>query len=327
MHWNLSHDNSNFNLNKNRPKLMNELCIPFQLFGLTPLSCGFNVRTCKSDNRYEVMGDSLTNIDQIKATALLLGAYSAATETTNFKKNIFPIKTSIYTPYNYKKNMLKNGRYSEVNVYSGSKSNRKIQSTQAQNVLEVFYEWINPFVYKLGERDEINNLEAFIKGDKKLEMDDLKYFNELKKRGKIGKYGVYIPEDIATQNDVRSQVLKIINNANLEAPIEGKLLGIYAKNNHYDSKNPDKFVTTSMEWNEIIVDTKFFLDGSPKEHLILKNLKDMFNFVETEQDKRYLTTSDTNDTNLQNFINTKISSKLKKRIRYNANKDLSALIK
>jgi len=327
MHWNLSHDNSNFNLNKNRPKLMNELCIPFQLFGLTPLSCGFDVRTNKNFDRYEVMGDSITNIDQINATALLLGAYSAASETSSFKKNIFPIKTSIYTPYLYKKNMLKNGRYSEVNVYSGSKSNRKIQSTQAQNVLELFYEWINPFVYKLGEQDEINNLEAFIKGDKKLEMDDLKYFNELKKIAGINEYGTYVPLEINTRNGLRSQVLKITNDDNLEVPIEGKLLGIYATNSSYELNNATKFITKRMEWNEIMVNTKPFSYDTLKGLVSLNNLKDMFSFAETHQDTPYLTTLDTEDVTLKDLIDKKISSKLKKRIRYNAQKDLSALIK
>jgi hypothetical protein len=344
MHWNLSHDDSNFELGTNKYSLIHHLYIPFQLFGLTPVSCGFNVRTSKSDNRYEVIGDSLINVDQINATALLLGAYSAATETKSFKKEMIPIEISDITKYKYHSeyapitNMLKKGRYSEINI----KYNNIIKLTQAQNILELFYDWLSPFVYKLGEKDEINNLEAFIKGEKKLEMDNLKYFKKLEQEGGI-KRKIYMPLEIKTNNGLKSQVLKIVNEDKIEVPIEGKLLGIYALN----TNSNDHFQTTLMSWDYIAIEvllkkkiTKINLSKLKlTEDIIVKyteqllGVNDIYDFAnqykkvyglsELNQSKEYSSSLDTMDVKIKEIATPAIKRRLKKRIRYNPNKDLS----
>jgi hypothetical protein len=314
MHWNLSHDNNNFDHEYERWKLMNNLSIPFQLFGLTPLSCGFNVRTERKNNRYEVMGDSLINVDQINATALLLGAYSAATETKLFYKNRFPIQINELDGNTYiNNNMLNKGRYSKIKI----EINNKTKLTQAQNVLELFYEWLNPYVYKLGERDEINNLEAFIKGDKKLETDDIKYFTSLKKSCGLDEDGCYKPLVIKTKKGSRSQILQIHKNKKLEVPIEGELFGVYALN----TTLKDKFITTYMNWNCINVVI------NDEELEPLESIDTMYQFAKLHHkkhfNKNYAGSLNTENILPKNIINNTLPSKLIKKIKYNPNKDLS----
>jgi len=349
MHWNLSNndsDKSDFNLfdesnEFNKTRLIHNLYVPFQLFGLTPLSLGFNVRTDKYSNRYELLGDSLMKNDQINAAALLLGAYSAATENTFFKKNNFPIsilKINNDKNNDFMLNELSKGRYSTLEV----KIDNKKKITQAQNVLELFYEWINPFVYRLGERDEINNLEAFIKGDKKLEMDDLKYFNILKQNEGLGYKGTYLPIEISTQNFVRSQILKINLNEEhqIPTPIEGKLLGVYASNN----KNSKIFNTKSMNWNAIEIDkiikeikkykilfVNFEKKIVTKETGIITGVHNIYKFAEQYLDKTHLNESysggiNTIDVKLNKISKKKINTKLRKKITYYTHKDLSVCV-
>jgi hypothetical protein len=319
MHWNLSHHYSNFDLSYDSDLLHNNLAIPFQLFGLTPLSCGSQVRTGKYKNRYEILGDSLTNTNQINATALLLGAYSAATETQSYHTDKFPIRVN-GLGYNIQKpNLLQKGRYSEIEVKINDDFN-DIKITQAQNILELFYEWLNPFVYKLGERDEINNLEAFITGEKKLEMDDVKYFNKLKKNNGLSDNGVYAPLVINTRYGSRSQILYPIKKDNLSVPIEGELLGIYAKN--CNCHVGDKFVTTQMDWNCIrLLNSEMIGIIEP-----LRDIKSMYAFAQQYHDKEYIGSLETRNVIPNNILNNdenNIYSRLKNKIKYKSKKDLS----
>jgi hypothetical protein len=330
MHWNLSHNTENFDSDYYRYKLINDLSVPFQLFGLTPLSCGFNIRTDKYSERYEILGDSLTNIDQVTATALLLGAYSQATENKSFFTNVFPIDILGISDGGYVNNMFREGRYSKIDTIIDNKK----YSTQAQNVLELFYEWLNPFVYRLGERDEINNLEAFIKRDKKLEMDDLKYFELLEKNKGLGEGNCYMPIEINTRNGVRSPVLQVVKENEIKTPIEGKLLGIYAINNTIENQ----FVTTNMDWETIVITKKIEkmvekkrLFGPDIEKKVIETrteyingIHEIYEFAEQYQSEAYLSSINTSNVKLNNIIDKSINVKLKKRIRYSKNKDLSA---
>ncbi len=220
MHWNLT-------ASDDADSFYEDIAIPFQLFGLTPMSCGCNVNS-KDPNRFEIAGDSLTNEDQIRATALLLGAYSLAKDKYDFPIEIYEIKLRKLEEGHKTRHMLKNGRYTTVNARERTNINDLIyfNETQIQNIIELFYDWLSPFVYKLGEREEINNLEAFIKGDKKLEMDDVKYFYKLEKEDNIltddAKFsGKYKPIDIPTPSNTRSQVIKLSDN--IKMPLEGRI--------------------------------------------------------------------------------------------------------
>lgn len=242
MHWNLSRgtgSNSNFN------NFYHGLAVPFHLFGLTPLSYGLNVRTKDEDhNRIEILGDSLTNEEQIKATALLLGAYSYAMDSNPD----LPFKLRFNTYSSYYSDpfvmgcrtamFLPDGRYDKVQVYAPEIGfEGKIQ---VQQYLELFYQWIEPFVKALGTKKEVQNLEDFISGRKKLEFDNFKYFSYLKDMNAKDE-GIYMPTN--TKNPkLPSQALKI-SNKKRSLPLEGKLLGALVKRR--------KNIIDSFDWSAI----------------------------------------------------------------------------
>ncbi|MCR4327756.1 MAG: hypothetical protein NUV46_04205 [Nanoarchaeota archaeon] len=218
MHWNLTSPEVSEEDYENKGGIIyDEISVPFQLFGLTPLSIGFNVRSREPRNRYEILGDSLQKEDQINALALLLGAYSFASE-----KFSFPLKINDFFEINCSTDTQINGRKSHIELLN----NENLIS--AQKYLEKFYEWVEPYIGKLGENEEIINLEKFIKGEKKLEMDEREYFEKLKER-KGYENGVYYPIEL---EDGRSQILKDSGKKNI--PLEGKLLGKIIKFNVKD---------------------------------------------------------------------------------------------
>lgn len=310
MHWNFSHDEEMISVNEHRKLLMGNIVVPFQLFGLTPVSCGFNIRADKYEGRYEILGDSLTNEDQIKATALLFGAYSMAIGIEDFmRSHIFPISILDQDDKNYMKNIMTEGRYTEFDI----KTKHGHRTTQAQNILELFYEWLSPFVYKLGEREEINNLEAFIKGEKRLEMDEIKYFHLLKDSGGIDGYYTYLPIEVPTPNGTRSPILKVSRDDDITVPIEGVLLGSYATN------SPKKrYITTHMDWSSIT------LKDCPLPLKRITGEDAIFRFAAEQIGLEYTGSMDLSNITPNNINNRTIIGKLRKRIEYEADKDLSA---
>jgi hypothetical protein len=332
MHWNLSHDYNNFDLADNRKHLINNLCVPFSLFGLTPLSNGFNIRTNRRNDRYEVLGDSIVKEDQINATALLLGAYCQAIENypsmllENDTKGGFPIEIfdSSINKSGYSLKTIYNGRYSKIDAVVNYKRSESI-TTQAQNILEIFYDWINPFVYKLGERDEINNLEAFIKGEKKLEMDDVKYFDILSNHNGIS-CGIYYPIEVLASNGLRSQILKVTNKDTLKVPIEGELLGVYALNGIPEKRSilpKNKFITKEMEWTEVSVmplkkRKHYFkeLKHDNKLNISLFGIKDIYTFANKYNNKKYLGSLDLSDVKPSILLYTGSMNKIENNISY-----------
>ncbi len=260
MHWNLTRPE-----NKRTQTYGEGIAIPFQLFGLTPTSCGFSIKKKSEGARFEIAGDSLTNEDQIQATALLLGAYNLASEKYDFPINILEVMNNV-EPDSTIEHMLKLGRNTIINTSEkiSSKHNQEYdllrKETSVQNILEIFYEWLSPFVYKLGEREEVRNLEAFIKGDKKLEIDDIKYFYMVRKKGEeffnkhadkikdrfeLQEYDskIYQPVNIQTLQGKRSTILKVNND--IKIPLEGKLW--------QKSMNTEGFEVTyrSEEWDRL----------------------------------------------------------------------------
>lgn len=214
MHWNIT---------KGKPShdtFYEGIAVPFQLFCLTPLSKGFRLRD-KEENqkilgRYEILGDSLTNEEQIRATALLMGAYSYALESAGSN----PLRIAYYgfKTDDATRLFLPNGRYDKVNIISPEFQGE----IQVQQYLELFYQWAEPFVKALGTKEEVQNLEDFISGRKKLEFDKFKYFAYL--HDMEGKYkGEYQP--IKTKDpDNPGQILKL-SNKKRNLPLEGMLLG------------------------------------------------------------------------------------------------------
>lgn len=255
MHWNLT-DTRNVNMDS----YLSGIAVPFHLFGLTPLSVGLNLRS-KDENprRYELLGDSLTNEEQIKANALLLGAYSQARSQGHappFLPEAIDLKNTLFLP---------DGRYDEVRIVHPPRSgDSDIKKTiSAQQYLELFYHWLEPFVKDLGTRGEINNLEGFVSGDKNLEFDNFKYFAFIKdQEGKKG--GMYLPIRTCNKN-FPGQIL-MASGKKRKTPLEGRLLGEYIK------KMKDKI--ESMTWEKI----DFYEGHEPSS---LSGIERIYNHVRT----------------------------------------------
>jgi len=230
MHWNLTRMNK-----ESYSDFLKGIAIPFHLFGLTPVSVGLNIREKRDDysNRFEILGDSLVNVSQINATALLLGSYNLA-----FAKGWRPPfsahgdKDSLT-----KKLFLPDGRYNKITV--SKKDGGKI-STQAQHVLEPFYQWLEPVIREVGTKEEIKNLERFVTQDQKLEFDWFKYFAYiLDENGK--KEGAYQPIK-ACDASYPSQIIRV-SETEPSIPLEGILLGELVKRLNHN--------LLSMDWGQV----------------------------------------------------------------------------
>jgi len=226
MHWNLTYDVYD---SPSHTDFLKGIAVPFHLFGLTPLSVGLNLRS--KTRRYELLGDSLNNEDQIKATSLLLGAYSQAIEEE---------RTTQLTPDTnlYNNLFLPNGRYQHINLKWSLFGKHKIQ---AQQFLEAFYYWLKPCVKELGTKEEVSNLEDFVFGRKELEFDKFKYFAYMRCMDKKEK-GTYFPLRTKDPNNPGT-VLTKSHERNL--PLEGKLLGEIVKQK--------RGLIGSMDWNKICI--------------------------------------------------------------------------
>lgn len=229
MHWNLSKESKDKNL------FYRGISIPFQLFTLTPISTGFNLRENGKGKRYEILGDSINNPDQINAAALLFGAYTLAIEDNPsfpWETPELPLqkRTPIFTG---------DGRYDFIKGNFGKHG----KEMQVQQFLEGFYHWLEPTVKKLGTKKEINNLEEFVYGEKELEFDKFPSFAKLydadKKKG-----GTFLP----FQTNEYSTFLKKESVEKL--PQEAKLLGDLVSIGSI----------SSMDWNQVII-----TEGSPNE--------------------------------------------------------------
>ncbi|MDO8516815.1 MAG: hypothetical protein Q7S33_01700, partial [Nanoarchaeota archaeon] len=243
MHWNLS--STKYKINSFQ--FENAIAIPFNLFGLTPISVGCamrgkgesNHRRGRGPERYELLGDSINNEEQINALGLILGSYSqlinlldndetknlSAIENTNF------FIESDFARYFSNDLLLKNeGRYKTIKTKYGP--------MQLQQYMELFYKWIEPFVSALGTKKEVQNLEDFIEGRKQLEFDKIKYYNCLEDLELKESNGIYIPCELFPEI-----ILKESKKRNI--PLEGKLLGEIIK------RTGEDITISEIEWDEL----------------------------------------------------------------------------
>ncbi|MBU4502935.1 MAG: hypothetical protein KKA79_10150 [Nanoarchaeota archaeon] len=225
MHWNLTSDETQ---ELGKKEFYEGIAVPFHLFGQTPLSTGITVRKkYKSQNRYELMGDSIINEDQIRATALMAGAYSYAFDyegNTPFKlpRKKFRIGKKTY-------NFLPDGRYDKIILQYYPHYNKKRiilpqfqGKIQVQQYLELFYQWIEPYVKVLGTKEEVQNLEDFISGRKELEYDKFKYFAHLLSIN-AKSHKTFLPVEVDHPKNP-GQILRASNKLR-KVPLEGILLG------------------------------------------------------------------------------------------------------
>lgn len=209
MHWNLTnHDNCEYS------KFFRGVFTPFHLFGLTPLSKGMAIRG-KDSTRYELLGDSIVNEDQITSLALILGAYQQAVVKGNFPKYFSPEITDRSLS-----RQSKDGRYAQVELVN---SRGEHSSAQAQQYLESFYEWLSPAIKRLGTPQEISTLEDFISRRAKLEFDKFDYYSFLQDN-KLKEEGYYKP-NTERVDDQSFTTLITKTGKDRKLPLEGRLLG------------------------------------------------------------------------------------------------------
>jgi len=191
MHWNLS----NFQP-VSSGDFWKQVAVPFRLMASTPLSVGVGMR--EKVGRYEMLGDSLNEIDQINAASLLFGAYRM---TRGSGKN-FPIDIGMHSnrlPASYR---LEDGRYSYINIFDGE----SWKEMQAQEILEKFYYWLSPAIKQLGTKKEVKNLSLFISGDKSLEFDNFIYYSNLKMNEKKIN-GIYLPHSLSISESQKADFI------------------------------------------------------------------------------------------------------------------------
>ena len=209
MHWNLSRDHYDGNMNDS--DFQRDIAIPFTLFGVTPLSTGFNMR--RKGERVELLGDSIKSPDQINATALILGASLLALEegTSPF---------SLYTIQGGRNSIFEDGRYSSSAVYMTVDGQNQQKNIKLDQLLKLYYQWLKPTIELLGTKEEVNNLNSFVMGGKQLEMDQFRYFSAIN-QSDLKQGGVYRPGEIGSTE--LSQVIQ--EEPEPELPLEGRLLG------------------------------------------------------------------------------------------------------
>lgn len=209
MHWNVTNPG-----NLDGGFFFRRVAVPFYLFGLTPLSIGANIRG-KDNARFELLGDSITNENQINSLALILGAYQQA--AVNGNSPVFKIAA---TNRNFFEG-ISDGRYAKINITG---PNEETTSTvQAQQYLESFYEWLSPVIKKVGTPAEISKLEDFISGRAQLEQDKFDYYAFVRDSG-LKREGLYYPNtEKVDEKTFTTLVSKTEKDRAL--PLEGRLLG------------------------------------------------------------------------------------------------------
>jgi len=184
MHWNISDVvGNNKDYDPLVDKLMMAMFIPYSLFALNPLSCGINMRIKDDDDntrRLELLGDHVEDEDQIKAFLLFYAA-----SVVNLNANVgmlpmYPIRESI-DGYVYN-NHVKNGRTQRLrinaNLKNGKGSNWRVITMQ--DYLEIYFEFFRRGIEELGTPEEVKNLEDFVYGRKKLEVDKREKYEFIK---------------------------------------------------------------------------------------------------------------------------------------------------
>jgi len=224
MHWNLT-DSGTIPYDRS---FWSGIAIPFSLFALTPLSVGAASR--HKTNRFELLGDSLNNEPQLKATALMLGSYLLARECKKLPPVLYRGQGPEITP---------EGRHTKVPVFIKNDKPGKPPEyfeyesvvrdyfqegvIEAQQVLRGFYHWLRPFAELVGTKSEVENLDALVTGAQSLEFDKFKFYAQLSKKGyKPNRH--YVPGFRVGGINATTTIKSVEGR---ELPLEGRLWGSF----------------------------------------------------------------------------------------------------
>ena len=196
---------------------------------MTPLSVGTAQRT-KTNwgcERMELRGDNINNDLQIRSLALLLGAYDQA------------IKQGEKPPFRCPDQRHKNniGRAEPVWLSNEIALSRKKEIT-AQQYMEAYFEWLEPYFKVYGTKEEVQTLAEFVYHDRDLTIDQRKLYAAIK-HDKLKTGGEYTPSS-KLNNVVDSPILRFDEKVR-EAGVEGKLLAHLLSN--------EQITVDYMEWD------------------------------------------------------------------------------
>ena len=171
-HWNLT----NVLKSTMRVEAMKDFAIPYGLFTLSPISVGINLRykNDPSPGRLELLGDYIENLDQVKAFFLFY-----AGTMLNYEENAtkLPFTLDVQNLHANARfnNPVRDGRHTVVDAAKPAFGPANSGLT-AQDCLEATYELFHEGIKALGTKEEIQLLESFIYGDRKLEIDRFKRY-------------------------------------------------------------------------------------------------------------------------------------------------------
>ncbi len=240
-HWNCS-DRADFS-DSQRRRMMSALGVPFSMFTLNPLSVGTNLRG--KPQRLELLGDYLDNEDQVRAFLLLYAGcvvgYQHLEQRDNAERFPLSLNRQRYLPYDDNRakidNLVRDGRTSQITVELGNGMQKEIT---AQTYLEIVYRYLKSSIAEIATADDISNLEDFISGRKKLEIDKIeKYGFTSFYKGDQQTLGLkYHPSFCLRRDDyVEEREVPTVLARFLGSMADGKILG--------------RFQIRSMEWNAI----------------------------------------------------------------------------
>ncbi len=144
-----------------KSKQMSAFAAPYSLLVLTPLSQGINMRLKDGSERLELLGDYIEDFDQIRAFLLF---YAATTLERYHPIKIIEEVNSGRTRYH---NLVRKGRDAQIEVEIAGQRKR----ITAQDYLEIFARYFKETIHHIGDEEEVRNLDDFISGRKKLEVD------------------------------------------------------------------------------------------------------------------------------------------------------------
>ncbi|MBN2053096.1 hypothetical protein JW756_06335 [Candidatus Woesearchaeota archaeon] len=183
MHWNIS----KFSDEKLRPSILESMAVPYSLFCLNPASIGTALIIKAIPNRWEWRGDHIFEENQIKAfLTLFIGTMSCFEANQKY----LPMRYAEESGNEIYSNLVRDGRESKIlitreekDMFMSRKRTWKKEIT-AQDYLETYYDFFKKGIEEVATREEMRNLEDFISGKKKLEVDKkekYKLYSELKK--------------------------------------------------------------------------------------------------------------------------------------------------
>lgn len=190
-HWNIS---NHVPMNKDKKQLLEALCVPYALFTENLLSSGV---AFKEIFKLEFKSDYIDNLDQVNAFLIFF-----AGTMLNINSEIIDSLPQV----SVSGNPVIDGRHTRYDVIFKGKE----QNLTAQSLLELYFYMFRDCFIKIATVEEMKNLEDFVSGKNKLEVDCFKKYAFLSTL-KIGRRLLPHEETILDASNYDSYTAEIFN--------------------------------------------------------------------------------------------------------------------